>query len=324
LQAKKLVHTKDMERDEWLKHRRGGIGGSDAPAIAGLSRWSNPLSTYLDKISTEPPDEEENRFMKWGNILEPVIATEFANLTGFKVRVCNYILQHPEHKWMLANIDREVIDPIHGKVGLECKSASQYKAKEWEDDKTPDEYVIQCAHYMMVTGSPRWYLAVLIGGNDFQWRLIERDMDLERDLFKIESEFWQQIQDRTPPAIDGSPASDDILKSLYPQAEIESVLTLPDTFLSVFAQLEQAKIDEKEAEKRKKEAENTIKAEMGEFAVATCGVYQSSWSNVSTSAFDMDSFKVEQPELREGYMTTRDSRRFSFKKLKPPKEKKAA
>jgi len=325
LKAKKLVNTKSMERDLWLEYRRKGLGGSDAPAISGLSRWSNPLSTYMDKISLEPPTEAENRFMYWGNVLEPIIAAEFAKRTGLKVRVCNYILQHPEHPWMLANIDRDVLDdPIYGKVGLECKSASQYKAKEWADGAIPDEYILQCAHYMMVTDSPRWYLAVLIGGNDFQWRIIERDMDLERDLFKIESEFWADVIARNPPPIDGSPASDEILKTLYPQALIETTLTLPETFLHFFSDLENAKADEKAAEKRKKDAENAIKAEMGDFLTASCGEYQSTWSNVNTNAFDMDAFKEEQPELREGYMTNRASRRFSTKKLKPKKEKEAA
>ena len=43
----KLIHS--GEREEWLKLRREGIGGSDAPAILGLVGWASPMSVQADK-----------------------------------------------------------------------------------------------------------------------------------------------------------------------------------------------------------------------------------------------------------------------------------
>ncbi|QTD41950.1 YqaJ viral recombinase family protein [Sporosarcina sp. Te-1] len=43
----------------------------------------------------------------WGNRLE--VAEEFAKRTGKKVRRNNHLLVHPEHDFMLANLDRVVV-----------------------------------------------------------------------------------------------------------------------------------------------------------------------------------------------------------------------
>ena len=36
---KKLVSTLNLGKKEWLKYRKGGIGGSDAGAICGLNPY---------------------------------------------------------------------------------------------------------------------------------------------------------------------------------------------------------------------------------------------------------------------------------------------
>ena len=44
---KKLVSTLNLGKKEWLKYRKGGIGGSDAGAICGL----NPYRTAIQAVS---------------------------------------------------------------------------------------------------------------------------------------------------------------------------------------------------------------------------------------------------------------------------------
>ena len=41
------------------------------------------------------------------------------------------------------------------------------------EDTIPDEYALQLAHYMAVTGYKGAYIAVLIGGNTFKWKFVE-------------------------------------------------------------------------------------------------------------------------------------------------------
>ncbi|MGQ7158114.1 YqaJ viral recombinase family protein, partial [Escherichia coli] len=68
----------------------------------------------------------------FGNVLEEVVAKEFAKRTDLKVQRSKAILQHPEYPWMLANVDRLIVGE---KIGLECKTASEYLKKEWEDEE---------------------------------------------------------------------------------------------------------------------------------------------------------------------------------------------
>lgn len=55
-----LVDTTNLSRDEWLAHRRCGIGGSDAAAVLGISPWRTARDLYYDKlgIAEVQPDEE--------------------------------------------------------------------------------------------------------------------------------------------------------------------------------------------------------------------------------------------------------------------------
>jgi putative phage-type endonuclease len=288
-----------------------GIGGSDAPAIVGLSRWGNPLSVYLDKLSKDEPTEEETRFQHWGNILEPVIAAEFAKVTGLKIRNVNAILQHDKFPWMLANIDREVIGLPH-KAGLECKNASQYKAREWADEMTPEEYLVQCSHYMMVTGWPVWYLAVLIGGNDFAWRRLERDLELESYLFKAEADFWRMVLDGTPPAL----TEDGKVVGMEFRKEGEKI-GLP---IELLPKVQRYKELNESIKAPKKELE-TIKAELHQIMEVAepkqelffCGDIQLCRKNIPTKAFDLEAFRDEQPELYDGYLIDRRQRRLTIK-----------
>ncbi|MES2145765.1 MAG: YqaJ viral recombinase family protein, partial [Pseudomonadota bacterium] len=59
-----------MDRQEWLKWRKGGIGSSDAPIIMGASPYKTRLQLYKEKIS--PEIKEETSFIQqMGNDIEP-------------------------------------------------------------------------------------------------------------------------------------------------------------------------------------------------------------------------------------------------------------
>lgn len=53
LDSEILVSTKDMSKEEWLKHRQSGIGGSDASAVAGINPWKTAVQVYIDKKQEE-------------------------------------------------------------------------------------------------------------------------------------------------------------------------------------------------------------------------------------------------------------------------------
>ena len=63
---------------------------------------------------------------------------------------------------MLANVDGIALCEDGKKCIFEAKTASAYKAEQWEDDKIPEEYMLQIQHYMAVTGLYCTYIAALI------------------------------------------------------------------------------------------------------------------------------------------------------------------
>ncbi|GED71215.1 hypothetical protein BRE01_49170 [Brevibacillus reuszeri] len=257
MQALRLVNTLNMQHADWLEYRRLGIGGSDAAAICGMSRYKSPMGVYLEKLGELPP-VEDNPKMKAGRKLEPVIADWFAEDTGYKVWRQNAIFQHPEHPFMLANIDRWLPGL---NAGLECKNTSEYCKDDWSGTQAPTEYILQCNHYMAVTGADRWFIVVLIGGWDLQWRVIERDEELIKNLITIEKGFWEDhVMAKMPPSF--SHQDTEYLKTTFAESATDSSIELPEDAYPIIQELHRARADKSIAEQREEAAKNQIKGYM--------------------------------------------------------------
>jgi putative phage-type endonuclease len=125
-QPLRLVSTKGMGREDWLRVRKNGIGSSDAAAAVGLNPYQSMLELWLIKTGRDtdlpkidPNDDSHPTY--WGMLLEPFVAEYYTRHTGHRVRKVNAVLQHPEHPWMLANIDREIVGAPDVQI-LECKT----------------------------------------------------------------------------------------------------------------------------------------------------------------------------------------------------------
>ncbi|MDR0121168.1 YqaJ viral recombinase family protein [Bacillus pumilus] len=310
MQAKVLISTEKMTEEQWLEARRAGIGGSDAAAIAGMSRWRSPVSVYLDKLGQSPKEDEAGEAAYWGHVLEEVVAREFSNRTGKKVRRKKAILQHPLYPFMLANVDRLIVGE---NVGLECKTASEYLKEEWTGEEIPDAYLIQCQHYMAVTGYKAWWIAVLIGGNKFIYKKVDRDEELIGYLIQIEKDFWENhVQKQEPPMFDGSDSSTELLNHMYPIG-IDEETSLPLKADEIIVRLKSAKEEKKEIDERIKADENQLKSMLGENEIGLATKHRVTWKTIQTNRFNTKKFASEHPELFEEFSDTRPQRRFYIK-----------
>lgn len=302
----------DFTREQWLELRQKGIGGSDAGAILGLNKWKTPFEVYIDK--TEPlEDHGAGEAAYWGTQLEDMVAKEFEIRTGKKVRRNNRMMTSIEHPFMFANIDREIVgeDAI-----LECKTANTYLAKDWEDDKVPPSYIIQGQHYLAVTGKARIYYAVLIGGQKFSWKVLERDEDLINLIIDRETEFWMDhVLKKVPPALDGSSAAEKYLAERFEAAEEGKSITLPPTYGAKITDWLELKKKADEYKEMAAEIENNLKLEMADAEFATVQDYAVSWKNVTTNRIDTKALKKDLPEISQKYTKPSLSRRFAVKKL---------
>lgn len=308
-----MADTRDMSRDVWLEERRKGIGGSDAAAIMGVSPYSSQMMVYLDKLGMSEPGEE-NEASRIGHDLEGYVAQRFMEDTGKKVRKCNKILQHPEHEWMLANIDRDVVGED---AGFEAKTTSVYNKTDFESGIVPPNYFWQCQHYMAVTGASRWYLGVLVLGKAYHTFKIERNDDLIELLIAKEKEFWQEhVLKRVPPLPTGSEADEEAIALIYPKADDEiEIMDLHDMQDSLDL-LEALKADRKILDKKISEKEQEIKLAMGTVQCGVTNRWRVSWKNQSSERIDSKLLRTEMPEVAARYVKRTESRVFKITKLK--------
>lgn len=310
----KAVPTLHMSRVDWLQERTKGIGGSDAGIILGLNKYRTSFELWLEKTGQVDPIEIDNEAIYWGNEMENVVAKEFEKRTGKKIRRTNFMYSHPSHSFIKANIDRLVVGES---AVLECKTASAYLAKEWEADEIPATYLVQLQHYLGVTGKEKGYMAVLIGGNRFIWKEVERDEDLISMIFEAEKHFWEyHVQQGHPPTLDGSSAAEQYLKEKYDRAESEKEMVLPGEYKEYLIQYEKIKSDEKLIKSAKTEIENKIKAELKDAETGTSDHFLVSWKNQTQSRVDSNALKEKFPNIYREVLKESTFRKFAVKELK--------
>lgn len=315
-----VADTTDMTRTDWLAHRRAGIGGSDAAAIVGMSRWTSPFELYLDKVGALDDTDAASEAAEWGTLLEPIIRDRAATRLDVTIDASKLLLAHETRPWQLANIDGDIPD---WDAIYEGKTASAWLASEWVDDQVPDAYVLQGQHYLAVTGRARVVFAVLIGGQRLEIRVVERDAELIDHLISLETEFWQRVEDRTPPQPDGSKACTDLLAHLY-DVTPDLVRTVEGAELVEVEELLTARAaaaaEAKAAEVAKTEAENRLKAMCADAEVLAtpAGTPLFTWKEQSRRGLDTTALKAAHPAIAAEFETVT-----SFRKIHIPKRKAA-
>lgn len=298
---------------EWLKERQCGIGGSDVGAILGVNKYKTPFEVYLEK--TEPITEvkEQSESAYFGDIFEEIVAKEFEKRTGKKVRRDRRHFKHKYYPFMVANIDRRVVGE---NAILECKTANQFLAKEWEDEEIPASYLLQVQHYLAVTGAEKGYIAVLIGGQKFLWKEVQRDEELIEIIIKAEKEFWKMVQDKTPPALDGSSAAEKYLAEKYAKAEEGKVEQLGFEYKDKIKTYLELKEQIKTLDRQAKEIENQIKHELKDAEYGFTPGYSISWKNIVSRRVDNKLLKEKYKEVYKEVCKSTTSRRFNIKEDK--------
>lgn len=221
-----------MNREDWLKERQSGIGGSDIAALLGLSPYKTPLQLWLEKTGREEPQHDSDALerMHWGTVLEDVVARHYSHLHDVRVQRINDTLRHPQAPVALANIDRAVVEPgsrarwdddarrvLGASRLLEVKTAHALArhGADWGSpgsDEVPQHYWLQCQWYLGITGLPFADLAVLFGGQKYAEYVIASDSGLFDDLIAEADGWWRRhILADTPP----DPSTEDEARQLW-------------------------------------------------------------------------------------------------------------
>ena len=271
--AKMILSVEESkDHNKWLKVRNMGIGGSDAGVIMGLNPYKSPFQLWMEKTGEiQPEDLSDNEFVYWGTVHEPNIAKRVTEVTGKGV-IRRGTLQSDEFPFMLANVDRMIIGED---AGLECKTANAFAGKNWKDDEVPDSYYCQCIHYMAVTGCKKWYIAVLVGGNHFIWKEIQRNEEDIQALIKAESEFWDKVQKKEMPPVDWTVSCANALKERFHDNGKE--MELPSETEKILQKLDEYQETEKTLKQEIQLQRNKICEILGDFQVGRIGNRKVLW-----------------------------------------------
>lgn len=306
-----ISKVKTANHEEWKALRHKYIGGSDAAAVVGLNPFSSAYALWAEKTG-RVPGFDGNLATEVGTYLEDFVAKLFERETGKKVRRANQSFLNSDYPWAIANIDREIIGED---AGLEIKTTSELNLKQFKGGEFPANYYCQCVHYMAVTGKSRWYLAVLVGNKEFHWFTIDRDEEEINALMTEERHFWTFVQCDTPPEPDGTAATTDTIKTIYPDSDdivvdLFSYNSDLDRYIALNQQI-------RELEQQRNEAANRIKVFMGEAGRGTNDRYKVSWVSSTRRTFDLERFVADNPEINlSDYYNLSNTRTFRVTKQK--------
>lgn len=292
---------------EQLTERQSGLGGSDASAALGLSRWKTPLDLYYEKRGESAPIAESEP-MRWGNLLEPLVRQEYAERTGRVVRLPTETLRHPTHPFLLAHPDG-VTDDRRLYEGKTARFGDGWG--EPGTDEIPQEYLIQVQHYLLVLDLPVADVAVLIGGSDFRLYEVPADAELHTMLLDAESEFWNRVVTGEPPP----PKTIEDVKRRFRASRPGSV----EASAEILAAVERLRLSKAHVADLATQAEADhvlIQAAMGELESLTHdGRTLATWKSAKgANRFDTAAFKAAHAELYLKFLAQSEpTRRFLLK-----------
>jgi putative phage-type endonuclease len=254
-----------------------GLGGTDIAAICGVNPYKSPLRVYLRVLGLggegEPPPSEA---AEWGIRLEPVVAAKYHERYPTLNMWHPPALKHPTVSYVQGTPDRVLCDPLGQPLadnplstidhGLEIKTAGWRQMKRWgtDGDDVPEEYLLQCAWYMLLCDCDRWNIAALFAGQTYREYGLERDAELEAMLLERAEAFWtNHILKGVPPEPDATEADAKALARIYPRERIE-VITCDDEADQWLEELRVAREYVADWETKKLRCENLLKHRLGD------------------------------------------------------------
>lgn len=253
-------------RDAWLAEKSTGIGASESPILFGQGyTGTSRYRLWAEKLGLiDRTDLDDVESIRWGQRMEPVIIEGLREDHGYDVMRADQteFLRHPEKPHIGCTLDARAFSDDRETPGVvQIKNVGQYFAREWTE-QPPLRVVVQVQHEMYVTGYEWGIAAGLVGGNRLKVHQFERHEAFIETLVKLCDEFWQLVESRTPPEVDGSEATAKVLAKLHP-ADNGLAVRLGDDFADVADELDALDRVIKDATKRQDELKNRIRAALG-------------------------------------------------------------
>lgn len=209
-----MILADPQTREEWLRCRNRGIGGSDAACIVGANPWKSARQLWKEKRGiAHAHDLSDNPAVMFGKNAEEHVRELF--LLTFPQYRCDYhefrLYANDSLPWLYATLDGELTGSDGRRGILEIKTTTIQRGGQWDDwdGRVPQHYYIQLLHQLLACSWAEYsilYAHIRYTKAD-ETRATMRRFCLERadvlpDLEELkarEIEFWQHVQDGTEP-----------------------------------------------------------------------------------------------------------------------------
>ena len=317
-----------QNREEFLKERKAGLGGSDIHQLFNSQPYGCARKLWYDKTDQEPdyPVVQSN-VMTRGHKLEQLIRDEYVEATGRKIRRVNRMLVNKEHTWAMCHLDAEILRfDDRGTGVLECKSVGKQMYYKIREEGIPEYWIWQIQHYLMTTGRKWGSYAILWADN---WEFSYFDVDADPVL-------WEQIKgagDKLWRMVNNGPAPERLdikdkrctlcefrntcqgtrLMALVPEeTESPEYDESFDALLNEYASLKEI-LDEAVGLVNVKKKE--ITDHLGDRVLVDCNGYRLYYKPIESTRFKTTALKSENPELYDKYTYKSVSRPFKIRSI---------
>lgn len=271
-----------------VQHRDKWVGGSDVPAILGISKYKTQFQLAKEKTGIEPSEFKGNEYTEYGNVLEPQIR-DYINA----INNTNFVpdTRIDREKGIRSNTDGY---DAENQLILEIKTHG----------KTPDikSYEAQMQLYMWHFGVKFGWLALYERPENFD---IEFDADrLQIEVINRDDEYVQKILD----AIETFWIRCEYLKD-NPEMTEQEFMAIGQNEISIVAkQVEKLELQIasfKQLEEQYKAMKNKLYQLMEEYDIKKWETDRVVITRVlpgKRKSFDSTRFKKEHPELAQQYI----------------------
>lgn len=202
-------------RREFLENRQKGIGGSDMPAILGLSPHKNALDVYYEKTRpiTDADLEDDTIHQLRGHVLEATALAHYWLKTGRQGRATGITVAHPDYPAVRVHRDFEVfatsqnLPPYADGTGTgEIKSPMSWVYGKIIDDGLREAEIIQTLTNIAASRHS-WgsiaYFSLEHSRGPIQFVDMPHDPKMGPWLLQMGQKFWDEhVVPRIPPNVD--------------------------------------------------------------------------------------------------------------------------
>lgn len=203
-------------REEWLKNRLKGLGGSEISAVIGQNPYMTNIELWELKTGRKTPEDISDKpYVKYGVEAEKHLRELFKlDFPEYQVEyIENNSFFNSKYPWAQASIDGWLTEKETGRKGVwECKTTNilySMQKEKWKN-QIPMNYYCQVLFYMAIIEADfavlKAQLKTVFDGLPYlqtkhfkiEREEVQEDIDF---LMKKGAEFWEYVKSDTKPPL---------------------------------------------------------------------------------------------------------------------------